>query len=631
MQNTPILKFEKSTNYLNEQLDIQSNNKQLVSDIISNIGLFLVQVSEEDYQNYLNIQNSANIFLQTISQNITEIEELSREIKHITYDLTEVLSEANRKEKSKEYYISTISSVKNNIENYTLKFQNLEQKLEKDNIDFNEFININNIKYNFESNKNTNSYEFSGFTIDDKTMENPVIEVEKAETVEETEVSKKDAKIDELTNEFKSMLSNLSEDAVLSLDLITSLKNEFQTPENSTTEEIFEDIKKPIIEEDIIENSETSVNNTVANEPSKISEKAEPSDETKEDSNIIIDYSSIYGNYYKNASSIEENIFNEYSTFTTSNNSNNNETKKALFVLEDDEPEIVDNKEKNEIDNLEITDDDLLEELLKEELSENNVPVSEEATINVDIIENLEKSANNMLANEQTKDLEKTEPSEETKEASNEELLASLTDDELLAELLISEETSKDINSEKVSNESHELPIVEEDKYQKQEISKPIKINYNNFSNYNLEEKIKIIKEATSDNDSLIISEKQDKIFLPYTIDELEKYLKSYPDVYTSLVDVVNQEFILPFNSFLKHPAKARFVETYNLIKNRQGKSIFSAVAYGLKLLGRYNLNPAIIAACKTENQLDAYLYYLNSNNLSKFKNFKIIYEINPL
>lgn len=573
MPNLPILKFEKSTNYLNEQLDIQSNNKQLVSDIISNIGLFLAQVSEKDYPNYLNIQNTANIFLQNISQNITEIEKLSRDIKHITYDLTEVLSEANRKEKSKEYYIAAISSVKNNIENYTLRFQNFEQKLEKDNIDFNEFININNIKYNFVSNKNSDSYEFSGFSIDDKTMENSTSKIE------EVEISKKDAKIDELTTEFKSILSDLSEDAVLSLDLITSLKNEFKTTENSTSEEIIENIQEPITDENVLTSTEESINEVVSQKQSDVIAEEETLEEKDENSNIIIDYSSIYGNYYKNASSIEENIFSEYSTFTPSisNISDNKESKKALFVLEDEKE---------------------------------NDSSPEETTINVDIIENSESI-----------------------EDSNKELLDSLTDEELLAELLISEETSEDIldNSTSPQGTESQASIVEEDISEKQDNSKPIKINYNNFSNYNLEEKVKIIKEATSDNDSLIISEKQDKIFLPYTIDELEKYLKSYPDVYSSLVDVVNQEFILPFNSFLKHPAKARFIETYNLIKNRQGKSIFSAVAYGLKLLGRYNLNPAIIAACKTENQLDTYLYYLNSNNLSEFKNFKIIYEINPL
>ena len=142
MLNMPVLKFEKSTNYLNHQLEIQLNNKQLVTDIISNINLILANMSDKNNSNYLSIQDSANNFLQLISQNITIIEELNREIKHITYDLTEILSEASKRLKQKEYYIAAISSVKTNIENYTSKFQKIEKKLEQDNRDFNDFINV---------------------------------------------------------------------------------------------------------------------------------------------------------------------------------------------------------------------------------------------------------------------------------------------------------------------------------------------------------------------------------------------------------------------------------------------------------------------------------------------------------
>ena len=146
-----------------------------------------------------------------------------------------------------------------------------------------------------------------------------------------------------------------------------------------------------------------------------------------------------------------------------------------------------------------------------------------------------------------------------------------------------------------------------------------------------MEEKIRIIKEGYINNDTLIISEKQNKIFLPYSVDELKRYLRSYPEFYSSPAEVVEQEFIIPLDTFLKHPAKTRFYETYNLIRNRQGRSILYSLISAFELLGKYNLNPAIIAACKTEEQLDTYLYYLNSNKLKKFNLFNIIYEINPL
>ena len=66
MLNLPILKFEKSCNYLDEQLTIQTNNKQLILDIISNIGLILNNSSEETENQYSDILEDANEFLNTV-------------------------------------------------------------------------------------------------------------------------------------------------------------------------------------------------------------------------------------------------------------------------------------------------------------------------------------------------------------------------------------------------------------------------------------------------------------------------------------------------------------------------------------------------------------------------------------
>ena len=107
--------------------------------------------------------------------------------------------------------------------------------------------------------------------------------------------------------------------------------------------------------------------------------------------------------------------------------------------------------------------------------------------------------------------------------------------------------------------------------------------------------------------------------------------MTSYPDSYESLQDVVEQEFILPFDYFKKHPSKSRFTETYNLLKNREGRNFMKSVSYAFRLLKKNNLNPAIIASCKTQHELDSYLYYLESNNLKLFKFFNVIYEVNPM
>ena len=49
------------------------------------------------------------------------------------------------------------------------------------------------------------------------------------------------------------------------------------------------------------------------------------------------------------------------------------------------------------------------------------------------------------------------------------------------------------------------------------------------------------------------------------------------------------------------------------------------------KRVNIHALDPAIIASCKSQHELDSYLYYLESDNLNNFKFFDIIYEVNPM
>lgn len=143
-------------------------------------------------------------------------------------------------------------------------------------------------------------------------------------------------------------------------------------------------------------------------------------------------------------------------------------------------------------------------------------------------------------------------------------------------------------------------------------------------------DKIEKIIKAEADNETLIISEKNNKIYLPYKMSEIKNYMHSYPDSYKDASDVVKQEFILDLSEFMQHPSKTRFQETYTLIRNRDGKSVASAVLYGLKLVKKSNLSPAVIAACKHKDELDRYLNCLKENKLDEFKAFNIMYEINP-
>lgn len=125
-------------------------------------------------------------------------------------------------------------------------------------------------------------------------------------------------------------------------------------------------------------------------------------------------------------------------------------------------------------------------------------------------------------------------------------------------------------------------------------------------------------------NNTLIISEKDNKVFLPYTVSEIQSYMEKYPKEYKSLEYVINKEFILPLDYYTKHPSLARFREAYSLIRDREAKSVFDALKYALNIMFKYDLNPAIISACKTEEALNLYIECLENKDLSKFNLFKI-------
>ncbi|MGN1327728.1 MAG: hypothetical protein ACI4VQ_06630 [Clostridia bacterium] len=141
-------------------------------------------------------------------------------------------------------------------------------------------------------------------------------------------------------------------------------------------------------------------------------------------------------------------------------------------------------------------------------------------------------------------------------------------------------------------------------------------------SHYNVNEK---------DNNILIISEKDNKVFLPYRVEEINDYLEQFPDQYTSFENVVTKEFILPLNYYMSYPVLARFREAYSLCRDREAKPILESLKYGIDLMFNSKLNPAIIAACKTQAQLANYLNCLEKNDLKSFTDFEIRFEMNPL
>ena len=842
MLNMPILKFEKSSNYLKTQLEIQINDKQLILDIITNLGLLInSSKTEENKLEYENILNEANSYLQIISSNITSIEQLDLEITNINKELSELINEQKHSPKTKEFYIAAFSNIKHNIIVYSKKFQSIQEKLENDNKSFNDFININNVKYNFDSinvENTENNYQFTGFSVNtdvdsensqeetdvvEEINENDIIqEIDETATIEEiNEIDKTDSmekdfefqnennfteletqdeniqvesenqnetnqiepiqqednnslesnsneneensasiseeidnKIEKLTNEFREFLTNISNNSNISLNLDNEILNTYieqlQNNNISETESIFEnesssdssDISENInqdantIFENDIENSEIEYNtiDTVSEDFSNV----EISDEDLADflldsDELSVETDNTSENTFANDVLISSDIF-ESETDDINDVINTEDTNNEISKIEQDDsyfpypnlfgvnsfnetkfPVLFKHSENNQEDyDIDLENDDLdtlyeedFEEQLDDEFNVDNdniiiddiVNNENETTIDAsnDIIDNtidnniidsksnsdnntqnnLENIATNVIKNNSIEgsanepiDLLSTKEdnpkfnidellsnlnitSDETTEISNttdtivnddvhienEKIDDNILDDEFTNEL--TKELLEDLNLS--DNEDIISPLSEDEQNKNNLLSDFMEENQNETNSFkiitneqetpnnNIDLKIKNILEAKADNENLIISEKSQAIYLPYKISELINYMNSYPNVYSSIQDVVTQEFILPFDYFAKHPFKSRFSEAYNIIRNQEGKNVLSSTLYSLKIAKKSNLNPAIIAACRSKNELDIYIDYLDSNTLEKFKFFNIIYEVNLL
>lgn len=169
-----------------------------------------------------------------------------------------------------------------------------------------------------------------------------------------------------------------------------------------------------------------------------------------------------------------------------------------------------------------------------------------------------------------------------------------------------------DMSKEIVEEPKEELPKKEEPKEEVKEV------------------KIEAKQEEIKDNNTLIISETQNKVILPYKVEELKEILEKQKNKYYSLQDVINYEFTVPLSKY-KNVAIARFREAFNLMRNKEKASLYKSFDLGLELMWNTLLNPAVITACKNLDELDIYLDYLDSNEIEKFKIFNVKYEIAPM
>ena len=167
--------------------------------------------------------------------------------------------------------------------------------------------------------------------------------------------------------------------------------------------------------------------------------------------------------------------------------------------------------------------------------------------------------------------------------------------------------------------------VVEEKSVAKKKTKKPVKVEEEYDDEDDEEEDIDLMK----DNDTLIISEEDNKVILPYKLSEVERQYKKNKKKYSSVKDLIQNEYIIPTDNF-KNPIKSRFREAYQLIKKKEHGHLKEAIELGFELMFQSNLNPAVIAACKNLKELDIYLDCLDDNELDKFSCFNIVYNVPP-
>ena len=138
-----------------------------------------------------------------------------------------------------------------------------------------------------------------------------------------------------------------------------------------------------------------------------------------------------------------------------------------------------------------------------------------------------------------------------------------------------------------------------------------------------------INKENLEDNQTLLISQEDGKVYLPYKIEELKEKIKNNGNN-ISLKELIEQKYVYPISKY-KNTIKSRYEEAYKLMRKREGKSIAASIMLGIELMFEFSLHPAIISACKNLEELDIYLDCLDENELDKFSCFKIVYKALPM
>ena len=101
--------------------------------------------------------------------------------------------------------------------------------------------------------------------------------------------------------------------------------------------------------------------------------------------------------------------------------------------------------------------------------------------------------------------------------------------------------------------------------------------NENNIARINID-------SEQHDSNVLIISEKEQKAYLPFFYNKVKDIFENPEYNYKNMQDVVNTLYVLPLNKF-KNSSLSRFRESFNLIRFKENGTILQALDLGLELL----------------------------------------------
>ncbi len=141
---------------------------------------------------------------------------------------------------------------------------------------------------------------------------------------------------------------------------------------------------------------------------------------------------------------------------------------------------------------------------------------------------------------------------------------------------------------------------------------------------------IDYINQKELKENTLVISEQDQEVILPYNLKALNSLLKANPDKYKNIYDVIDINYKRPIKYYKNAPV-ARFREAYKLARDKENMSFKGSLDLAFECFFISSLHPAIISSCENLNQLDVYLSCLEYDELDDFYFFDILYKIPPM